>query len=137
MSEQSERKPTVDYVFISYARDDLDFALKLATQLKERNVLLWIDQWEIYPNDDWAQAIDEAIVKCAHFLIVLSPAAIKSRYIRVELFLALDEDKPIVPVLYQACRIPRLLQPLQYIDCTARGTADDFCLSQILRALEA
>lgn len=138
MSEDSEQRPTVDCVFISYARDDLDFALKLATQLKERDVPLWFDQWNILPGTYWEPALRKAVDECTHLLIVLSPAAIKSsRVVPVELRRALDEGKPIVPVLYQACQIPRQLQSFPYIDYTAGGTADDFCLSQIVRALEA
>jgi hypothetical protein len=94
-----------NYIFICYARNDEAFVLPLASQLKARGVPVWLDQWDIPPSADWDQAIDEAIVRCAHFLIVLSPVAINSREVKGELRLALDENKPVLPVLYQPCRI--------------------------------
>jgi EAL domain-containing protein (putative c-di-GMP-specific phosphodiesterase class I) len=34
-----------DHVFICYAREDQDFVLKLAANLKERGVRVWLDQF--------------------------------------------------------------------------------------------
>jgi len=124
-----------DHVFICYARQDQDFVLKLAANLKERGVPVWLDQWDIPPGDDWDLTIDNALYDCAQFLIVLSPAAIASREVRGELRTALDENKPIVPVLYQTCRIPRQLRLIQHVDFTARGPDDGAALGQVLRAL--
>jgi len=92
-----------DHVFLCYARKDEDFVLKLAANLKERGVPVWLDQWDIPPSADWDLTIDDALYDCARFLIVLSPAARASREVRGELRTALDENKPIVPVLYQKC----------------------------------
>ena len=105
-----------DHIFICHARRDEDFVLKLAANLKERGVPVWLDQWDIPPGTDWDLTIDNAIYDCARFLIVLSPAAVASQEVRGELRTALDEDKPIVSVLYQACRIPRQLRLIQHVD---------------------
>ena len=124
-----------NHVFICYAREDQDFVLKLAANLKERGARVWLDQWDISPSADWDLAIDNALYDCAQFLIVLSPAAIASREVRGELRTALDENKPIVPVLYQKCRIPRRLKLIQHVDFTACGPDDGAALGQVLRAL--
>jgi formylglycine-generating enzyme required for sulfatase activity len=68
-------------------------------------------------------------------LIVLSSTAIKSREVRGELRLALDEDKPVVPVLFQACRIPRQLRFIQYVDYSEREPDDAATLGLVLKAL--
>jgi len=106
-------------VFFAYSRQDQDFALRLAAELKRRGVPLWVDQWDILAGADWDQAIDDAVYACGHFLIVLSPAAVTSREVRGELRIALKEDKPVVSVLYQDCRLPRQLELIQYVDYTA------------------
>jgi len=49
--------------------------------------------------------------------------------------LAIDEKKPVVPVLYQACQIPRSLRTIQYVDFTARGIDDPTALGRVLNAL--
>jgi formylglycine-generating enzyme required for sulfatase activity len=124
-----------DHVFICYARKDEDFVLKLAANLKQRGVPVWLDQWDIPPSADWDLTIDDALYDCARFLIVLSPAARASREVRGELRTALDENKPIVPVLYQACRVPRQLRLIQHVDFTSSGPDDEALLGQVLRAL--
>jgi len=124
-----------DHVFICYARQDQDFVLKLAANLKERGVPVWLDQWDITASADWDLAIDKALYDCAQFLIVLSPAARASREVRGELRTALNENKLIVPVLYQTCRIPRQLQLIQHVDFTSCGPDDGAALGQVLRAL--
>jgi formylglycine-generating enzyme required for sulfatase activity len=124
-----------DHVFICYARKDEDFVLKLAANLKQRGAPIWLDQWDIPYGADWDLTIDDALHNCACFLIVLSPAARASREVRGELRTALDEDKPIVPVLYQTCRIPRQLRLIQHIDFTSSGPDDETLLGQVLRAV--
>jgi NAD-dependent dihydropyrimidine dehydrogenase PreA subunit len=124
-----------DHVFTCYARKDESFVLKLALNLKQQGIRVWVDQWDIPYGADWDKAIDDALYDCAHFLIVLSPVAVDSREVRGEFLTALDENKPIVPVLYQRCRIPRQLRLIQYVDFTSRGPDDRTALGQALRAL--
>lgn len=123
------------HVFVSYAREDQDFVLKLIASLRDKRVPVWFDQWDIQPGQDWDQAIDHALHASAKVLIVLSPAMLASKQVRGELQVALDEDKPVVPVLYQACQIPRPLRTIQYVDFTARRIDDPAALGRILNAL--
>jgi hypothetical protein len=122
------------HVFICYARLDQDFVHDLTTKLTARGVSVWLDLLNLRPGTDWDQSINQAIHDCAHFLIVLSPAAVRSREVRGELHTALNENKSIVPIFYQKCTIPRQLQTIEYADCTSSGL-DDFVLDQILETL--
>ena len=124
-----------NHVFICYAREDREFVVKFATHLKGRGVPVWVDLWDIQPSQDWDKTIDDAIYECAKFLIVLSPAAVASQEVRGELHTALGEGKPITPVIYQSCRIPRQLRTVQYVDFTARGAEDVAALDQVVRVL--
>jgi len=124
-----------DHVFVCYAREDQGFGLKLAGNLKARGVPVWVDQWDIPPTADWDRSIDRALADCARFLIVLSPASVERREVRGELRTALDDNKPIVPVLYQPCLVPRQLKVIQLIDCTSRGADDEAVLEEVSRAV--
>jgi formylglycine-generating enzyme required for sulfatase activity len=126
-----------NHVFICYARVDQEFVLKLARNLKERGVPVWVDVWDIPVSANWDQAIDDALYDCTQFLIVLSPAAVDSGEVRGELRTALDEAKPILPVLYQPCRIPRQLRLIQHADFTSRSPDDETALAQVIHALSA
>jgi hypothetical protein len=123
------------YVFFCYAREDQDFALKLAQNLKNRGVNIWIDQWNIGPGKDWDQEIDKALDDCGKFLIILSPNSIESLEVRGELRMALDGKKNIVPLLYKECRIPRQLRVLQYTDFTRSNPDDDIKLTELIANL--
>lgn len=126
-----------NHVFICYANADSEFVLKLAKNLKVRGVPIWLDKLDISPKEDWDQAIDQAINDCSDFLIVLSPTSVKSKEVRGELRLALNGDKPILPILYRSCQIPRQLLRIQYVDFTSCGPDDAIALERIVKALGA
>lgn len=105
-------------LFISYAREDADFALRLAKDLRAAGVSIWIDQLDIPTGARWDRAVQTALENCARFLIILSPASTASENVQDELALALDENKIIVPVLHRECRTPLRLRRLQRIDFT-------------------
>jgi hypothetical protein len=46
------------HVFVCYAREDLDFVLKLAAELKDRGVPVWLDQWDIPHGANWNRTRD-------------------------------------------------------------------------------
>ena len=126
-----------DHVFICYAREDEAFVLQLGRNLKARGVPVWLDQLDISPGSDWDRSIDEAIYDCAKFIIVLSSQSVESTEVRGELRTALDEKKPIIPVIRSTCRVPRQLRTIQHVDFTSRGPDDEAALRQLLRTLVA
>ena len=124
-----------DHVFISYDHDDQEFVLALAAQLKARGVPVWIDQWDIPLGADWELTIEDAVYDCARFLIVLSPDSRRSPEVRGELRIALDENKPIVPILYRECRVPGRLRLLQQVHFVGREPGDERAVQELVEAL--
>lgn len=122
-------------VFMCYAREDEAFVLKLASILKTRGIPVWLDQWDIPAGANWNASIDNALYGCEHFLIVLSPTSVRSNEVSGELLLALEKKKHIVPILYQACRIPRQLLPIQHADFTSCSPDDIGALNRVFEAL--
>lgn len=141
--DKGERKRTAlinvpskeGHTFVCYAREDETFVLKLATDLKASGANIWLDQWNIPSGADWDYEIDKALYDCHRFLIILSPTAVESKEVRSELRTALDEGKHIVPVLYQACRIPRRLKLIQHVDFASGKSDGETNLKQLLRDL--
>jgi tetratricopeptide (TPR) repeat protein len=60
---------------------------------------------------------------------------VESDEVQSEWLAALDERKVIVPILYQKCRVPFRLKPIQYIDFTSRSSDDISALNDVLIAL--
>ena len=124
-----------DGVFVCYARKDEEFVLRLAGNLKRNGVSIWLDQWDIAAGADWDRSIDDAIYECSKFIIVLSPQAIASSEVRGELRTALDERKPIIPVISAACKIPRQLRTIQYVNFSTHGPDDEVALRRLMNTL--
>ncbi|MGH9904385.1 MAG: toll/interleukin-1 receptor domain-containing protein [Pyrinomonadaceae bacterium] len=106
-------------VFVSYARSDSQFALKLARDLREAGANLWVDQFDIPVGARWDRAVQAALNACPCLLVILSPSAVASENVMDEVSFALSKDKKIVPVLYENCDIPFRLARFEYIDFTA------------------
>lgn len=121
-----------DKTFISYARTDSEFALRLAHDLRAANVDVWLDQLDIRAGDTWDRAIEDALEECSNLLVVLSPSSVDSRSVMDEVSFALEENKSVIPVVYRECRLPFRLRRVQFTDFTsdyARG------LSGLIRLL--
>ena len=58
--------------FFSYCREDSDFALRLAEDLKAAGADVWIDQLDIVPGSRWDQAVEDAATNCPRMLVLLS-----------------------------------------------------------------
>ena len=105
------------FVF-SYAREDSDFVLKLAKELRANSVNVWLDQIDIVAGEPWDRAIEEALSICEGVIAVLSPESVASPNVMDEVAYALREQKRIIPVLYRECRIPLRLGRIHHIDFT-------------------
>lgn len=107
------------HTFISYARPDAEFALRLANDLRGAGVNVWLDQLDIPPGARWDRAVETALETCGRLLVILSPTSADSENVQDEIGLAFDNKKPIVPILCSACEVPMRLRRLQYIDFTS------------------
>ncbi|MGE0684181.1 MAG: SUMF1/EgtB/PvdO family nonheme iron enzyme [Candidatus Binatia bacterium] len=124
-----------NHVFVCYARKDSAFVLKLTTNLKSYGVPVWLDQWDIPAGANYNRSIDAAIVDCAQFLVVLSPAAVDSVEVEGEWLMALEERKTIIPVLYRACLVPRQLRARHRVEFINCSPDDEALLARLVRDL--
>jgi hypothetical protein len=102
--------------FISYCRDDYEFALRLAADLKAAGAAVWIDQIDIAFGERWDVAVERALLSAPRILVVLSPASAASSNVLDEVSFALSKQKTVIPVLYRDCEIPFRLHRLQHLD---------------------
>ncbi|MFQ5630392.1 MAG: toll/interleukin-1 receptor domain-containing protein [bacterium] len=120
------------HTFICYARQDKEFARKLANGLRQNGVGIWMDVLDIPAGVRWDRAVEKALRKAERLLVILSPDAVESENVQDELAFAFDRKKPIVPVRFRACEIPFRLLRLQYIDFTGDY---DTALQELLASL--
>jgi TIR domain-containing protein len=108
--------PDAPIAFFSYSREDSEFALRLAADLRAAGASVWIDQLDIGPGQLWDRAVQNALETCPSVLIILSPASVKSDNVMDEINFALDQKKTLIPVLYRDCDIPFRLRRFQHLD---------------------
>lgn len=49
-------------IFISYATEDYDFALKIYESLKREGAEPWLDRKDLLPGQNWKQVIKQVIL---------------------------------------------------------------------------
>ena len=95
-------------VFLSYAREDEAIAAHLEAELEARNVHVYRDVRSLYPGEPWQPALERAVRAADGFVVLVSPAAVVSGWVRQEVDWALNEQGSggliahIVPILLPA-----------------------------------
>jgi hypothetical protein len=116
-------------IFLSHSQADRKFVNRLIKVLQAFNIRFWYSRSHLVGAQEWQDEIGRALDRCDWFALVLSPAAIKSEWVRRELSYALNERRyrgRIVPLLIRPCQHKRLswtLSAFQFVDFS-----DDFAL---------
>lgn len=120
-------------VFVSYAREDVDFARRLTNGLRRLEVPVWLDVFNIVPGKSWARQVGEALDRCVLMVLIVSPHSMSSENSDDEWNYFLDKRKEVIPVLFEPAEIPFRLKKLQYVDFAAQ--AFDSALTQLTVAI--
>ena len=111
-------------VFLSHSSRDRKFATELAEVLRRHGIPVWYSKTHIRGARQWHDAIGRALARCTWFVIILSPGAVDSMWVKNELLFALNQRRyreRIAPVLYKKCKYEKLswtLSSFQIVDFT-------------------
>ena len=95
MAEQATARKKI---FISYSKYDKDITQKLCNELEMHGCDCWIYTRDIAPGEDFTEAIVDAIKQSVGFILVFSENANRSKHVKREVNLAVNNDIPIVPL---------------------------------------
>ena len=114
---------TLTRAFVSYTHVDGAFAARLAVDLTRAGINVWYDQWAILPGDSIIDKINIALQENDYLLIVLSPEAVESQWVRREINSSLmaslaGRSVSLVPILKSPCNVPALIADLRHADFT-------------------
>jgi len=118
-------KPTE--IFLSHAHADRKFLNRLVKVFRTHGVRYWYSTTHLTGAQQWHDEIGRALDRCDWFVVVLSPAATKSEWVKRELRYVLNEDRyraRIVPLLVRPCQHKRLSWTLGSFQLV--NFADDF-----------
>ena len=113
-------------IFLSHATPDRQTAARIAKMLAEHGLKVWFSRTNLRGAQQWHDEIGRALARCNWFLLLLSPDAVRSEWVKRELLYALDDRRyrnHILPVLVRTCQPRRLsftLGGFQTIDLRRR-----------------
>jgi hypothetical protein len=123
----SIRKGTIETehfdVFICYNPENQKSILKIATLLKERNILPWLDIWELRPGKPWQPELEKQIEKITAAAVFIGNDGIapwQQKQIDAFLRVFVNRDCPVIPVLLKDASnpppLPLFLQGYTWVD---------------------
>jgi hypothetical protein len=126
-------------IFISHSHLDNEFGMRVAHDLRlamgGREEAVWYDaSGSLKASDEWWKVIRQELEQRPIVVVIVSPSAMASEFVNKELDMAVVEDKQIIPVLYQPCRIRIDLTRLQYISFV-EPTPYEAAFQELLEAL--
>jgi TIR domain len=111
-------------VFIAHSSRDRRFVGRVARILDQHKISYRYSATHIVGAKQWHDEIGHALTHCNWFLVVLTPDAVRSKWVKRELVFALSEDRysnRIVPLVCKPCNYSRLswaLRTLEMVDFT-------------------
>jgi hypothetical protein len=105
-------------VFVSHSRSDEGFARELVSRLAAEGFKVWHGD-EVSPGDNWALKVGKALEESDAMVVLLSPDADKSDYVRRDIEYALGSpryrNRLLSVVVRPTRRIPWILRKLPLI----------------------
>lgn len=101
-------------IFISYKKEDRKVTEALAAALEAEGLSVWWDN-ALNPKSAWDAMIEQEIAAARKVLVLWSPRAVKSDWVRSEAHYAQDHGK-LVPVKIEDCTLPLAFMLRQAVD---------------------
>ena len=125
-------------VFISHAKEDIEYAEDLYDFLIENNYEPWLDKKKLRVGANWDYEIKKALKNSTFVILLLSSNSVNKRgYIQREFKYALEysetklnDDIYIIPILLDKCKVPDDLSKFQWIEIDENNSRE-----QILESL--
>ncbi len=127
-------------VFLSHTSADKPFVRRLADDLRDAGVRVWLDEAEIQVGDSLLRKIEDGISSMEYLAVVLSPRSVSSEWVQRELEAAMNEEiggkkVKVLPLLMEKCDLPPFLRGKLYADFTTE-TEYANSLSQLITRIQ-
>jgi hypothetical protein len=111
MSKKEKTKRDIR-IFLSYAREDRNKAEQVIKQLATQPNIHVFTVNQMSAGENWKDRIKKELAKSDFFLVLLSPASIRSKWVQLELGAAWGLDKFIIPIVTSRDLVSKL--PLEF-----------------------
>lgn len=138
-SNDREAGGTMPSVYVSYSRNDREQMEQIVENLRRSGFDIWIDIQKDSPNQSWQRLVKSALEGCDSLIVLASPSAKRSEWVKREIEIARDLRKTMVPVLITGERetaIPADLLGYEFVDMLKRRN-QNVAYANIVQTLEA
>lgn len=104
-------------VFISYQRENVDFAENVANRIRVAGFAAWADV-NIRSGEEWEKEIDRALKDSFALIVIMTPRAKASEYVNYEWAFAVGAGIKVIPIMLEPTEPHPRLGTLQYLDFT-------------------
>ena len=80
-------------VYLSYSSKDKDLASDIASRLSEEGYDVWNWQEELFPGDNWAKNLGEALEQSDAMIVLISKDSMDSWVVRKEISYAIGSQR--------------------------------------------
>lgn len=123
---QEPTGPVAIDIFLCFSHYDIVTARHVQELLRKEKISVWLYEVLEPGSGDWQEAIEAAIVQAKAMVVLLSPNAKTSYWVKNETIVALRHKKRIFPVLIvgdETDSVPLGLNTIQWVDGRANLTA--------------
>lgn len=131
---KEEHKPQV-FISYSHSEDDSAWTKRLAEELQKKDLLTWIDEWNIKPGESIADAINKGLRESQFLVFVLSSEDVAPS-VFFELGAAVAMGKKIIPIISKDVDYTALPIPLRHRRFLIRKEPEE-AASEIAKAVMA
>ncbi len=104
-------------IYLSHALADAPLASQLAQRLQAEGFQVWLAQNEIFPGDNWAEKVLQALNECQAMVVLWTPAAVQSSHVQWDISFAMGSiayRHRLIPILV-GHEVELLLRELPWI----------------------
>lgn len=94
------------FAFVSYARSDEQQVFPLLRQMADIGARFWYDQGGLSGSQLWMRELAKRITACQIFVLCLTPRAMSSEWVLRELEFAVEQKRPILPIVIEPTEVP-------------------------------
>jgi hypothetical protein len=130
VAKSDERLQFTDMqVFISHSSKDTRLAKQLADRLAQAGFEAWLPETKIFPGDNWASAIGNALEDSDLMVVLVTPQAFQSDWLKAEVQYAFTADHfkgRILPVFVGSDTmtppdVPWILRKMEPVEIAGSG----------------
>lgn len=137
MKKQTDKK---DF-FLSHSSIDKPFVKKMANELTNYGIKVWLDEWDIQPGGNIVKEINNGLQNSAFVLVFLSSKSIESKWLEEEwtkkVYEEINTEKnSVIPIIiddFDKERIPIILKGKKYLSLSEDNLKDIKALINLLR----